>query len=640
MHRISFGPASLQAALTVSVFLALADGIGRAALTLRMEDYAEAPITGDPFAGGGSAPYLARINFFADDPVDANRQFVNDQNGPLYMLDRTTKQFTEYMNFDGRGSATGLFPRLYKVGGFATGLVSFQFDPDYANNGKFYTIHVEQGSGSQLPDTSDHPGFNAAGYTTTSSINSPGYGGDPNGYQNILIEWTDSNTGNSTFEGTARELLRIGQASRIHPMGDIVFNPNAGPGDPDWRMMYISIGDGATGENGSTRLAPQQLDNLTGKILRIRPDIAGAGTAVSLSDNGRYYIPDDNPFTSINNSAVYDEIYALGLRNPHRVSWDGPTDALIANDIGLHSWEEVNIIHAGGNYGYAYREGNERLDNGYNRTPIPSNDEITYFATGFTAAGTVTPEYPVALYGHGLSGQGDPVGDAITSGYIYRGSNIPSLVGKYVFGDISTGQLYWVDVDEMFAADDGDPSTVAEIHLIDVAWDDGSGEDVYTTITPSGAILGPMHQIVQIAYHGRGGQDPNLPGGAATTGDQGRADIRWQVDAAGELYMMSKSDGVIRYVVEALGSADFNEDGDIDGGDFLAWQRNYVGAGGLAEGDADDDGIVGAADLAFWTRQFGTAVPVSPVPEPATALLLIPAALVGWLRRASGRRRP
>ncbi|MAT71992.1 MAG: hypothetical protein CMJ58_21010 [Planctomycetaceae bacterium] len=640
MSRHTFSDsAKLRAGAAAIAILALLAGPARANLTLRMEDFATAPMTGSvafPSATQASA-YLARINFLSEDPVDANRLFVNDQNGPLYVLDRTTRQFTQYMDFDGRGAATGLFPRLYTSGGYATGLVTLEFDPDYANNGKFYTVHVEQGSGSKLPDASAHPGFDPTGYTTTASINAPGFGGEPGGYQNVLVEWTDTNPVNATFEGTARELLRIGQASRIHPMGDIVFNPNAAPGDADWRMMYVAIGDGATGENGSTRSVPQTLDNLAGKILRIRPDDAGATAALTASTNGRYFVPDDNPFTQINNAAVRDEVYALGLRNPHRLSWDGPTDSLIANDIGLHTWEEVNIIHAGGNYGYADREGNQRLNSFYQPVSLPGTDEIDYYATGSTVAGAVMPLYPVAQYGHGQAGSGLPEGDAISSGFIYRGANIPSLQGKYVFGDVSTGQLFWLDVDEMLAADDGNPATLADIHLIDVAWDSGGGEQVYTTVTPGGDTLGPMHQIVEIAYHGRGGQDPNLPGGAQTTGGEGRADVRWQVDAAGELYLLSKSDGMIRYVVAALGDADFNADGAVDGSDLLAWQRHAAGAGDLAQGDADADGLVTAADLGFWRDQYGAAAAIATVPEPANVALAVLAVLGGFATARSER---
>ena len=91
----------------------------------------------------------------------------------------------------------------------------------------------------------------------------------------MLIEWTDTNLRNVTFEGTAREVMRVQLNHRIHPMGEVVFHPTARRGDPEWRVMYIGIGDGGAGEMRTiARPNPQRLDTLVGKILRIIPDPA------------------------------------------------------------------------------------------------------------------------------------------------------------------------------------------------------------------------------------------------------------------------------------------------------------------------------------------------------------------------------
>jgi hypothetical protein len=600
-------------------------------ITLRLVDYATMPKTGalgtgiDPVIASNDG-YLARVNFLAEEPGGGrNRFFVNDLNGPLYILDKTTKSFTEYLNFNGRGSNPGLFDRLYRDGGYATGLVTFQFDPDYANNGKFYTIHVEQGnSGSQTPDNTNYPNLNTANYGATASVDAPG----PTVYRNVLIEWTDINTSNTTFEGTVRELLRIDARDRIHPMGDIIFNPTADPDDPDWRMMYVSIGDAGNGENSdpAVRPTPQMLSAFGGKIIRIRSDNVDMNTPGTLSPNGKYYIPNDNPFTQIADSNVRDEIYALGLRNPHRMSWDADpanpaNNSLIVNDIGLHTWEEVNIIHAGGNYGYSVREGSQQLISNFVTGPVPSPDQISVYITDTPTSNMVTPLYPVAQYGHGLTGQGGPAGDSITSGFVYRGNNIPSLYGKYIFGDITTGQLLWCDFAEMLAADDGDPDTLATIHSFNVLWDnphDVVGEQLYTVTNPEGAVLGPLHQIVEKGYEARGGTDPDLPGGASVTGSFGRADIRIQVDDAGELFVLSKSDGMIRYIVEAFVEGDFNFDGIVDGRDFLAWQR---------------DPSVG--DLADWQANYGAGAlsTTTAVPEPSSVVIALTLLSLATFRR-------
>ncbi|HMP07697.1 MAG TPA: PQQ-dependent sugar dehydrogenase, partial [Lacipirellulaceae bacterium] len=354
--------------------------------------------------------------------------------------------------------------------GFANGLITFAFDPDYQNNGKFYTVHMEDPIAVGAPTDPPRQPKNTVSYLPTDPITTPG----GSLRQTVLLEWTDTNIANSTFEGTARELLRLNMSGQIHPTGDLIFNPNAGPGDPDWRVLYIAVGDGGARESPTTatRRTPQRLDSLGGKILRIIPDLSLHGPTSSLSPNGQYRIPNDNPFTSINNSAVRDEVFALGLRNPHRISWDPDTDTILVNDIGLRTWEEVNVIQHGGNYGYSEIEGNQVLgaNNFTNDNPLPAT--IPRRINSTTTSGTMTPIYPVLQYGHGLPGQTGFAGDSISSGYVYRGSNIPSLYGKYIFGDITTGQLMWADFDEMLAAHDGDSTTMATIHSLNLVWND------------------------------------------------------------------------------------------------------------------------------------------------------------------------
>jgi hypothetical protein len=617
---------------------------------LRIADYATMPMTGStqfPSDTANSA-YLARVNFLADEPGGGSRFFVNDLNGPLYVLDKRNKQFSTYLNFNGRGSETGLFDKFVFSSGFANGLITFQFDPDYANNGKFYSVHMEQpsASGSLLPNNSSFPGFNTADYATTPAVTTPNGGAR----QTVLIQWTDTNIANNSFEGTARELLRVEMSGQIHPMGDLVFNPLARPGDPDWRVMYISIGDGGAGEqsNTATRMTPQRLDTLGGKVLRIIPDLDQHADTSTVSPNGRYRIPNDNPYTSIDDSRVRDELFAVGLRNPHRMSWDVDPDNpantnLIANDIGLHTWEEVNIIQPGRNFGYSQREGNERLQSNNSTTSLPVSDVIPVQITDLVTAGTIVPTYPVAQYGHSFSDSGF-IGDSISSGYVYRGSRMPELYGKYIFGEITTGQIFYCELDEMLAADDGDPATMAEVHSLSILWDNpndspNQGLQTYSTILPSGTVLGPMFQLAERAYESRGGQDPNLPGGAAVTGPNGRADIRLQIDEAGELYILSKSDGMVRAIVgSALAvDGDYNRDGRVDVGDYVVWRKS-MGQSVAAHSGADGsgNGTVDAADYDFWRARFGNSFPggvgatgEASVPEPASALLVLLAVL--WL---------
>ena len=385
-------------------------------ITLEVKDYATMPITGVLDGKGQVDGLLSRVNFLREEPGGGRgRFFVNDLNGPLYILDKTSRKLTTYLDFNGREGHTGIFHKLTYEAGYANGFINFIFDPDYAHNGKFYTIHLEDPGlpGSSLPDNTNFPGFKAGGYAVTDAIHTPG----AIQREAVLIEWTDTNASNSTFEGTAREIMRVQHNSRIHPMGDFIFNPAAHPGDPDWRVMYIACGDGGSGEQRTAiRSNPQRLDTVVGKILRIIPSLEDHKDTSTVSENGRYRIPNDNPFVS--KAGIRKEIWAYGLRNPSRLSWD---DQLIADVIGLHTWETVVIIHKGANYGYSMREGNQTLDQDNKLDDLPKDDRIPVRINETTTDGVVAPTYPVVQYAHVKGG-----GDAASSGYVYRGKAHPS----------------------------------------------------------------------------------------------------------------------------------------------------------------------------------------------------------------------
>jgi hypothetical protein len=507
-------------------------------LTLDLADYLALPITGKLDGTGQTDGMLARINAFREEPGGRGRVFLPDLNGPLYILDKKSKSLTTYLDFNGRDGRPGIFRKLAWDVGFANGLITFQFDPEYLANGRFYTLHLEDPAAAApaIPDNASVPAFKVAGYTITAPIATPG----PITRESVLIEWTDTNRSNLTFEGTARELLRLQLNTRIHPLGDIAFNPAARRGDSDWRVMYLGSGDGGSGESSrpDTRPNPQRLDTLVGKILRIIPSLADHQSTSTISDNGRYRIPGDNPFVSI--AGTRKEIWAVGFRNPHRLQWaidpaSPRNNRLIANSIGMRTWETINIVHRGANYGYSLREGNEAMKFDNLTEQRPEVDRIPMMINATEAREPITPTYPALQYPHKPGG-----GDAIGSGYLYRGRNIPALRGKYVFTDISTGRLWYVDYQDLLKADDGNPETMAERHEIDLRWDDpndapDAGKQIYSSI----------YRIAMSAYHARGGKDPDLPGRATVSGS-GRADAHFGVDADGELYIFSKTDGMIR----------------------------------------------------------------------------------------------
>lgn len=532
---------------------------------LLVEDYANPPLSSQM----GDHPYpppidykgmLARVNTLRSEPANAPlaaaRFFVADMNGNLYTLDKATRKFAPYITFP------EIFPK-YATDRFGSGVSAIVFDPDYAKNGKFYTVHVEDPSkpGSAQPTNAKTPNLKLDGYTITPVVKPPA-GEDEN--ESVLVEWTSSNIRSSKFEGTAREILRVGFNSQIHPMGDVLFDPLAKPGSSDYRNLYVSMGDGGSGETpGPTQTTPQLLSALQGKILRITPDLT-LRPKDKLSQNGRYRIPstgpDPNPFVNIPNAR--GEVFAYGFRNPHRMDWDVPTNTLLVNDIGLHSWEEVDIVTKGGNYGYSAREGNEVLIvPGGGKTGTQSNPEAAFPASDLlTVEGLekpVAPIYPVAVYSH-------EEGDSIGSGFVYRGKKMPQMIGKYIFSDMTTGRLFYTDLAEMISAH-GERGKQVPMHEIQVMY-----KSPYDA-SAKAPVKRRMYDIVADAFaHKDGVVDPDshlgvLPGASNATGGWrgktfvtpkadpyyvpyggGRADVRLSMGGDGEIYILSKTDGMIR----------------------------------------------------------------------------------------------
>jgi len=286
-----------------------------------------------------------------------------------------------------------------------------------------------------------HPGFAdpaAAGYqklyTYTSEPNdvSPDFTTDPApaiiDNHSVIAEWTvDSVDPNAVDTATRRELMRIDQPQFNHDGGMLAFGHDG--------YLYISLGDGGAGndvgDGHGTTGNGQNKDTVHGSILRIDP-LDPAATPLSpnpVSVNGAYRIPADNPFVGV---PGVDEIYAYGFRNPYRFSFDSATGKLIVGDVGQDHVEEIDIVQKGGNYGWNLKEGAFRFD--------PNNGNVSNDLTGLPA----NLLDPVAEYDH-------DDGTSIIGGYIYRGTAIPELAGKYVFGDFSRG--FFIPEGRVFYAD-------------------------------------------------------------------------------------------------------------------------------------------------------------------------------------------
>jgi hypothetical protein len=165
--------------------------------------------------------------------------------------------------------------------------------------------------------------------------------------------------------------------------------------------------------------------------------------------------------------------------------------------------------------------------------PLPALDVVPLQIGEEATRETVIPLYPVIQYGHTATG-----GDSIGSGFVYNGQAIPALRGKYIFTDLTTGRIWYTDYSDMLAADDGKAETLARLREVKVRFK----ERVYDDMFP----------IVEAAYVARAGGNRQM----ARRNDMikgGRADVRFSIDASGELYLYSKSDGMIRRVVGATG---------------------------------------------------------------------------------------
>lgn len=493
------------------------------ALHATLVDYLEMPTTGN-FDSGKTRSWIARVNFLVEEP-GGKRAFVTDQTGPLYILDKTSRQLTRYLAFDGGGDGKGLFARFLADTSFASGLVGVAFDPDYRRNGKFYTLHMEDAASaaSPVPRNGAAPKLDLSNYATTKAIVTPS-AGTPIRRESVLVEWTDSNSGNTTFEGTARELMRVQLLTGVHPVNDLTFNPAARRGDADWRVLYVSSGDSGAGEmSDSRRLNPQRLDSFGGKILRIIPDPKEHAGTSQLSENGRYRIPNDNPFAGL--AGARKEIWAYGMRNPHRLAWDrvspGRANLLafvIGSNAGQPRFETIDVIQRGANFGYPLREGPDLKPLSPVYGFVPGDGTLPVRISDM-----VVLDKRVPMQDSSLAYKTGSQGDAIAGGLVYRGKKWPVLQGSLLFGDITSGRIFTVGMADLYAAKDGNPATLAAY-----------GET--------------RTDLASLALNRARGRSPSPDASPAGNPSPFRVDMRLAVDGDGEIYLLTKSDGMIRRI--------------------------------------------------------------------------------------------
>jgi mono/diheme cytochrome c family protein len=387
--------------------------VAKSNLVIELEDFVQIPtVDGHPGDKG--------IATLRTDPRGAGAFFVSDQMGLLYRVkNRRPEVYLDVREF---------LPQFVFAPGIGTGLGSFAFHPNFLTNGLFYTTHAEAFPGPPAINDGefDEREFD---YTVLAPTVTPPL-------QWVLSEWHVDDVAAAQFSGTRREVLRLNTPTTAHGCQDMAFAPVTDRTDPDYGMLYFGIGDG-----GSNNLKRPELchdpRSLLGTLFRIDPRGQNA-------PNGQYGIPPDNPFAHATDPAVHREIWAYGFRNPHRFSWDMRYGKrLFLADIGETNVEELNLIEGGGDYGWSTIEGTTRID-------IMTDAKVVFPATATELA---PYRLPFAQYDH-------EDGKAISGGFVYLGP-LEALHGKYVFGDIVTGRLFFVNLDATLS-----DSTVYELNLI------------------------------------------------------------------------------------------------------------------------------------------------------------------------------
>jgi hypothetical protein len=348
------------------------------------------------------------------------------------------------------------------------------------------------------------PGFGRF-YTMHSTSNiapapdfSPSALDPPTTSHEVLVEWQTNDPTSPTFTpanpgSPYREMIRFDDRFRNHNGGLVAFNPTGGA---DRNNLYVMMGDGGSANDPFD--AGQDTGTPYGKLLRIDP--LGNNSA-----NGEYGIVADNAFASDANPSTLGEIYSYGLRNPQRFGWDTQSGDLYIADIGQDAREEINVAVNGGNFGWDLREG----------SVFPAGPFINPVAEW---------EHTVELAPHpsalppGLALNSD----AVTMGEVLRGGLLSSLDGMLMAGDNPKGVFYILDVDS--DALDGGGEGWSEL----IAIEESTGEQkrLITMINEERALLG-------------------LP-------EANRADLRFSVNTAGEVFILNKQDGVLRMLTTPI----------------------------------------------------------------------------------------
>jgi glucose/arabinose dehydrogenase len=359
-----------------------------------------------PVASGFDAPVAAT----GAPGIDPRYLYVADQSGVWSRVDVTNGSKVVFLDVTSRLVPLGVFgPGSYDERGF----LGAAFHPSYASNGLVYTY-------------TSQPTAGAADFSTQPPMVAPDH-------QAVITEWhvlDPTNAASVVDPSSAREILRIDEPQFNHNGGSLQFSPVDG-------LLYISLGDGggADDEDGQPFIGGpavghgpngngQNLGVALGKILRIDP-------LGNDSTNGKYGIPASNPFVAA--PGAVREIFAYGFRNPFRMSFDSALAHLYVGDVGQNDVEEVDIVTAGGNYGWRHKEG------GFFFRPNGSGDVYVIKIDPGVPPGLIDP---VAQYDH-------DEGISVIGGYVAHSPSLRRLNGHFVFGEFAKtfandGRLFYL----------------------------------------------------------------------------------------------------------------------------------------------------------------------------------------------------
>ncbi len=413
----------------------------------------------------GEAPRMMHMI----DEAGTKRLFVSTMRGPIFGVSYDGKTVAEYIDVNAPAWKIGV-----QAQGSERGLQSIAFHPQFNQRGtrgygKFYTY-------TDTPDITPKADFTHPGTGHT--------------HDTVLLEWTAEHPAAAAYDGEApRELIRFAQPFANHNGGEIAFNDLAAPNTPEFGLLYVGSADGGSG--GDPNNVSQNLASAFGKILRIDP--LGTNSA-----NGKYGIPASNPFVKSKPEAL-GEIYAYGVRNPQRFSWDSKDRRMYLADIGQNIVEEISPVTAGANLGWNVWEASYKFVNRQVDVANPRSD----------AAMT----WPIVEFDHT-----DPIltRPAVTGVYVYREKDIKQLQNLLLFGDNPSGEIFYINADKQPA---GGQDAIRRVMFDD---------------------KGTNKTLLQLI------REKNVAQGKAPAP---RADLRFGRGPRGQIFVMNKRDGVIRLFV-------------------------------------------------------------------------------------------